>query len=48
MRSCSAASSAISECPSDYVDSPTVVGAQAANELLNIVGVKGVLCTDRV
>ena len=28
------------ECPSDYVDSPTVVGAQAANELLNIVGVK--------
>ena len=31
---------AISECPSDYVDSPTVVGAQAANELLNIVGVK--------
>ena len=31
---------AISECPSDYVDSPTVVGAQAANELLNIIGVK--------
>ena len=31
---------AISECPSGYVDSPTVVGAQAANELLNIVGVK--------
>ncbi|MDD7739810.1 MAG: DHH family phosphoesterase [Lachnospiraceae bacterium] len=31
---------AISECPSDYVESPTVVGAQAANELLNIVGVK--------
>ncbi len=25
---------------SDYVNSPTVVGAQAANELLNIVGVK--------
>ena len=31
---------AISECPSGYVDSPTIVGAQAANELLNIVGVK--------
>ena len=31
---------AISECPADYVDSPTVVGAQAANELLNIIGVK--------
>ena len=31
---------AISVCPSDYVESPTVVGAQAANELLNIVGVK--------
>lgn len=31
---------AISICPSDGIDSPTVVGAQAANELLNIVGVK--------
>ncbi|MDY3918716.1 MAG: DHH family phosphoesterase [Candidatus Limivivens sp.] len=31
---------AISRCPSDHIDSPTVVGAQAANELLNIVGVK--------
>ena len=31
---------AISVCPSDYVESPTVVGAQAANELLNIVGVR--------
>lgn len=31
---------AISVCPSDYVESPTVVGAQAANELLNIIGVK--------
>ncbi len=31
---------AISECPSDYVESPTVVGAQAANELLNVIGVK--------
>lgn len=31
---------AISECPSEGLDSPTVVGAQAANELLNIVGVK--------
>ncbi len=31
---------AISECPGNSVDSPTIVGAQAANELLNIVGVK--------
>ncbi len=31
---------AISICPSEGVESPTVVGAQAANELLNIVGVK--------
>lgn len=31
---------AISVCPSEGVDSPTVVGAQAANELLNIAGIK--------
>ena len=31
---------AISICPSENLESPTVVGAQAANELLNIVGVK--------
>ncbi|MCD8103965.1 MAG: DHH family phosphoesterase [Lachnospiraceae bacterium] len=31
---------AISVCPSQGLESPTVVGAQAANELLNIVGVK--------
>ena len=31
---------AISECPSEGLDSPTVVCAQAANELLNIIGVK--------
>ena len=31
---------AISVCPSGYVESPTIVGAQAANELLNIVDVK--------
>ena len=31
---------AISVCPSEGLDSPTVVGAQAANELLNVVGVK--------
>lgn len=31
---------AISNCPSAGLESPTVVGAQAANELLNIVGVK--------
>ena len=30
---------AISVCPSEGLDSPTVVGAQAANELLNIIGV---------
>lgn len=31
---------AISECPSDNLASPTVICAQAANELLNVVGVK--------
>ncbi len=31
---------AISVCPSEGLESPTVVGAQAANELLNMVGVK--------
>lgn len=31
---------AISSCPSDGLESPTVVGAQAANELLNIIGIK--------
>jgi c-di-AMP phosphodiesterase-like protein len=31
---------AIAICPSAGLDSPTVVAAQAANELLNIVGVK--------
>ena len=31
---------AISVCPADNVKSPTIVGAQAANELLNIVGIK--------
>ena len=31
---------AISICPADKVESPTVVCAQAANELLNIVGIK--------
>jgi len=30
----------ISICPAEDLESPTVVGAQAANELLNIVGVK--------
>lgn len=30
----------ISVCPSDYIKSPTIVGAQAANQLLNIVGVR--------
>lgn len=31
---------AISVCPSSGIESPTIVGAQAANELLNIVGIK--------
>ena len=31
---------AISECPSEGLDSPTIVGAQAANDLLDIVGIK--------
>lgn len=31
---------AISILPSEHLDSPTTVGAQAANELLNIIGVK--------
>lgn len=31
---------AISVCPGEGLESPTVVGAQAANELLNIAGVK--------
>ena len=31
---------AISVCKSEGLESPTVVGAQAANELLNVVGVK--------
>ena len=31
---------AISVCPSENLESPTIVGAQAANELLNIIGIK--------
>ena len=31
---------AISVCPAEGVESPTVVGAQAANELLDIIGIK--------
>lgn len=31
---------AISVCPANNIESPTIVGAQAANELLNIVGIK--------
>ncbi|MCM1106950.1 MAG: DHH family phosphoesterase [Blautia sp.] len=31
---------AIAVCPSEDLESPTVVGAQAANELLNIIGIK--------
>ena len=32
---------AISVCPTDGITSPTVIGAQAANELLDIKGVRG-------
>lgn len=31
---------AISICPAGNVESPTIIGAQAANELLNIIGIK--------
>lgn len=31
---------AIGVCPADGLDSPTIVGAQAANELLDIIGMK--------
>ena len=31
---------AISVCPADHIESPTVAGAQASNELLNIIGIK--------
>ena len=31
---------AIAVCPSEDLESPTIVGAQAANELLNIIGIK--------
>lgn len=31
---------AITVCPTDGIESPTIVGAQAANEMLNIKGVK--------
>lgn len=31
---------AISVCPAENVESPTIVGAQAANELLDIIGIK--------
>ena len=31
---------AFSECEAEGLDSPTIVGAQAANELLNISGIK--------
>ncbi len=38
---------AIAVCPSEDLDSPTIVGAQVANELLNIVGIKAsIVLTD--
>ena len=30
----------ISICPSDGLDNPTIIGAQAANDLLNVAGIK--------
>ena len=38
---------AISVCPTENIESPTIVGAQAANELLNINDVKAsIVLTD--
>lgn len=38
---------AISTCPAQGLESPTVIGAQAANELLNIIGIKAsFVCTE--
>ena len=38
---------AISDCPAEGLDSPTIIGAQAANELLEIRGIKAsVVLTD--
>ena len=31
---------AVTKCPAEHLESPTIVGAQAANELLNITGIK--------
>ena len=31
---------AIAVCPAESLESPTIVGAQAANELLNVIGIK--------
>ena len=31
---------ALSVCPAEGIESPTIIGAQAANELLDIVGMK--------
>ncbi len=36
---------AISVCPSDGLDSPTIIGAQAANELLEIRGSRHPWCS---
>ncbi len=38
---------AISECPSDGVENPTIVAAQAANELLEIRGIKASIVLSR-
>ena len=38
---------AISVCPAEGLDSPTIIGAQAANELLEMKGIKAsVVLTD--
>ena len=39
---------AIARCPSENLDSPTVIGAQAANELLNIAGAQVKASQDEV
>lgn len=39
---------AISECPSEGLESPSIVGAQAANEMLDIVGVKATFVLTKV
>ncbi len=39
---------AISVCPADDIESPTVACAQAANELLNIIGIRASFGADGI